>query len=1058
MADDPRVQQLLDELLDSDATPEAVCGSCVELLPVVRDRWRQVCHARAELDALFPPAVGPGASRPAPLPDATALPSIPGYEVQAVLGVGGMGVVFRARHLQLNRVVAVKMALAGAAGAPERARFQREAEAVAALRHPNVVQIYEVGEAGGRPYFSMEYVEGGTLGQQLTGAPRLPREAAALVATLAGAVHAAHEGGIVHRDLKPANVFLTADGTPKVGDFGLARRLDGEAGVTRVGTAVGTPSSMAPEQAGESADAAGPAADVYALGSILYELLTGRPPFRAERADVTLYQLLTQDPVPPARRNPKVPRDLETVCLKCLQKGPRLRYATAAALADDLERFLRGEAIAARPQGRLGTLARRVCRRPVLAAALAVATLSTVALLGGGAWTLSERAAAEQATAAERAARERAADGDLREMADAMKASLWAEAKAAHERAKGRLGPGDSAPLRSRLAQGTRDLALVADLEEIRLLLSGAGAGQPAAHSPEKLYAAAFRRYGIDLLVLEPAEAARRIRDSAVRVTMVGFLHDWLYWISDADRAVVQSVADLADGDGWRRAYREAIADKDRDTGVQKLKALVRVPGAAAQPPVILSGFCGSLLAHGQRADALAVLSEAQQGHPEDFWLNYLLGHFWAKDHPRRATGYFRAAVAVRPTSDQAYSKLAGALRDAGDTDAAVAAFSRAAALNPSCPTVKELAKLLAPKGRLGEALGAWDRLLARNPPDDDSWYGHAQLCLFLGHEDAYRRARTALLDRDRGDAGDWRVAERTGLACLLLPAADEELRRAVELVDRAAALAPKSPHLDNAYVQFAQGLAEYRQGRPERAIGFLEDSAGRLVNRPGPRLVLAMARHRTGSTGEARKTLAEAVLAYDWRATAADHTTAWVSHALRREAEGLILPDLPAFLAGTHQPRTNDERLALLGVCQFANRTHAAARLYRDAFAADPRLAEDDPSGIRSNAAGYAAQVGCGRGADAAGVGEAERARWRSQAREWLRADLAAGVRGADAAPAAARGALRRKLLSWRAEPDLAGLRESADLEKLPPDERKDCQALWGEVSAAILTAAGDK
>jgi len=229
-------------------------------------------------------------------------------------------------------------------------------------------------------------------------------------------------------------------------------------------------------------------------------------------------------------------------------------------------------------------------------------------------------------------------------------------------------------------------------------------------------------------------------------------------------------------------------------------------------------------------------------------------------------------------------------------------------------------------------------------------------------------------------------------------------------------------------------------------------------VNRPGPRLVLAMARHRTGLAHAARKTLAEAVVAYDWKAARADHTTAWVSHALCREAEGLILPDLPAFLQGTHQPRSNDERLALLGVCQFANRTHAAARLCRDAFGADPAIAEDSRSGHRAPAAGYAAQVGCGRGADAAGVGAPERAHWRSQARGWLRAGLAAWGKTLDEATPAARDAVRQRLTQWRAEPDLAGLREPAELEALPPDERKNCLAFWGEVRAALLRAGGDK
>jgi serine/threonine protein kinase len=351
----------------------------------------------------LPPTPDPAPGSTVPPQDASAhsagdgLPRVHGYEILTEAGRGGMGVVYKARQVGLNRLVALKMILSGPfTGAAGRDRFRAEAEAAARLQHPNIVSVYEVGEQDGRPFIALEWVDGGSLAQRLGGIPQPARWAAALAETLSGAVQYGHEKGIVHRDLKPANVLLTPAGVPKITDFGLAKQIrtedpSAEGGVpparayqTQTGEILGTPSYMAPEQAEGRIKEIGPAADVYALGAILYECLTGRPPFRGETTLDTLEQVRTQEPVPPSRLQPRLPRDLGTICLKALTKSPARRYGTAAELADDLRRFLDGRPITARPVGRVEKVW-RLCQRNPRVALLTV--LVATSLLAGASAT-----------------------------------------------------------------------------------------------------------------------------------------------------------------------------------------------------------------------------------------------------------------------------------------------------------------------------------------------------------------------------------------------------------------------------------------------------------------------------------------------------------------------------------------------------------------------------------------------------------------------------------------------------------------------------------------------
>jgi WD40 repeat protein len=336
-------------------------------------------------NAVLAPTIAPaGVAGPVTFVGTTA--QLPGYDLLRERGRGGMGVVYQARQVALNRTVAVKMILAGAhAGEANLTRFLTEAEAVAQLQHPHIVQIFEIGRHDDLPYFTLEFVPGGSLADKVRDHPLPAREAAQMVEQLAKGVAYAHQRGIIHRDLKPENVLLAENGTPKITDFGLAKRVAVEpgaaapgSGLTATGAVLGTPSYMAPEQAGGKPGDIGPAADIYALGAILYRLITGRPPFQAATPLDTILQVVSTDPVPPRQLAPTCPKDLETICLKCLQKESKKRYVGAGELAADLRHFLNGEPIVARPVGRLERTWKWVKRRPWVSALGALAVLFLV--------------------------------------------------------------------------------------------------------------------------------------------------------------------------------------------------------------------------------------------------------------------------------------------------------------------------------------------------------------------------------------------------------------------------------------------------------------------------------------------------------------------------------------------------------------------------------------------------------------------------------------------------------------------------------------------------------
>lgn len=980
-----------------------------------------------------------GAVPGAPAP----LPTIDGYEILSELGRGGMGVVFTARHLGLNRLVAVKMLPAAHFITDDsRQRFRREAQAIGRLHHPNIVQIFDFGETSSGPFLSLELVKTGTLAQRLNGSPWKPFDAARFVERLAEAVYYAHEHGVIHRDLKPANVLVAIeepvnDGTPpalvpKITDFGLAKCVDESLSQTPNGTVLGTPSYLAPEQVARTAEPLGPPTDVYGLGAILYELLTGAPPFRGDSVMSTLLQVTHQEPTPPSRLGIKLPRDLETICLKCLEKSPKKRYATAGQLAADLHRVLNGESILARPPGVTERTFKWVKRHPALTVLAAGLILASVAGSAAGLWFENNRrtAARERQVRAERVGREvedmlqetislygqaQGADRNLK---------LWGDALASVNRAESTATAGEAPPhIRKRVATllaeietQERQRRLIATLADIQASMGDdiqATTTDQDFPAADAAYAKAFQGFdgtNIDEITAEQGAALLRSLGDSVRVEVAAALDNWGYirFVLKKQKAdynkdpkYLHNISRMLDPDPLRNQIRDAIVKRDQN----ELLALAAQMSPAEQP-VQTVNLVGVYLywytSSRELSDGIAFLQKAQRDHTDDFQINHNLAYWLIRaDRPDEAIPYARAATAIRRTSAVAWQDLADALRQCGHDADAIAAHLRTASLAPR--NVMHLywaGYLLERQEKKDEALSVYREAARRVPKYDPRRYNrftNSWKALGLADEVVAEFRKALAVDPDSTQV-------RQSLCTFLY-----NCGRWTEFVPEHALLA--AVKRGDPEFEWFNGTALFRAGQYEAAIAAYEKS---LMVDPN------FARSRRNLEDTKR------VMALEER-----------------------LPGIIATEGGS-----NAERLELAAAIQRWKARHLdAVRLYQQVFATDPATAEALDRGYRYDAACSAALAGTGVEIGANRLSDDDRKGLRGQALDWLTADLAARARQFEAQPLQA-VQFKDGLRYWQRDIDLAPVREPELLSKLPDDERTAWMNFWNALTEHIKKA----
>jgi eukaryotic-like serine/threonine-protein kinase len=1062
---------------------------------------------------------------------------------------GGMGAILRGRDVDFGRDVAVKVLLEDHRGRPELARrFLEEARIAGRLQHPGVVPVYSLGRlSDGRPYFTMKLIKGRTLTALLAerkepaaGRPRFLAVFEQVCQTLAYA----HAHGVIHRDLKPSNVMVGAYGEVQVMDWGLAKVLprDGEADKerrdqpteevsviqtprgdsdtgesgeeTQAGSVLGTPAYMAPEQARGMVEDVGMRSDVFGLGAILCEILTGRPPFVGPR-DAALKRARHAELGDALGRLDGCGADAELIDLakRCLSADAAGRpadagevSATVTAYRESVERRLRAAEVA---NAEARTKAAEGRKRRRLWGALAAVVLLTVTA-GGGVWgwvawdRAARRAAAERAADVALGQAQQAEDEarGIDEAADKMRevepetpetaaraAALWRQALGSVEEAGRALAtaPDSTAAARGRLAalraeieagleRTEREARLLNDLDKARALrvafLLGMGSDKESA---DRSYAAALEAYGAGKGgAVGQASAAVRAERPAVRLALVVALDDWAICIGGPEAAHLRGVADGADGDGWRRRYRAAASARD----VEALKRLANEARGLELPAVSACALAVAVMGNAP-AEAAALLRQARRQHPADFWLNLELGaslNVLSRSDPAtlaEAAGAFWAAIALRPDNAGAHVYLGNVLGYQGDRAGAVACYKKAIELDPKNGTALiNLGTMLREPGNRAEADAYYKKAIELNP--NNAWIHNNLGGVLAGHGDrdwAVECFRKAIeLDPKFGVALNnlgYELARQGDLAGAFacFKKANELDPKYGNAHNTLGLVLKDQDKLNEAIAEFREAVrldplfaaAHYNLGNALNAKKDLNGAAAayRKAIEIDPKYAEAHCNlgHILRNQGQFRAALEELRTGHElgskqpaWRYPSAQ----WV-----KDAERMVELDqrLSAIGEGKEKPADDAERLALARFCQqpFKKLYAASCRFYSEAFAHDAKLAADVQTGDRYNAACVAALAGRGQGDDADKLDDKEQARFRKQAVEWLRADLAYWTKQATSEKSGDRERVRQTLKHCQEDADLSGLRDAAELPKLPADEQQSCKKLWADVQALL-------